>query len=143
MHFVTGGAYNGKRKWVKKHYPITSYWCSAYDSARLEAPLEAENLLVVVLEGVEQWVGRLLDEEVAIATIREKVAHEIQAWLEWEKANDKRKLIIIGTDITKGIVPIKKRDRLWRDAVGWVYQDIAERAEKMDVIWYGVGQQLK
>ncbi|MYL46359.1 hypothetical protein GLV94_11960 [Virgibacillus halodenitrificans] len=143
MHFVTGGAYNGKRKWVKKHYPITSYWCSAYDSARLEAPLEAENLLVVVLEGVEQWVGRLLDEETTPSAIREKMAQEIQAWLEWEKAIDKRKLIIIGTDITKGIVPIKKRDRLWRDAVGWVYQDIAERAEKMDVIWYGVAQQLK
>ncbi|AIF45264.1 bifunctional adenosylcobinamide kinase/adenosylcobinamide-phosphate guanylyltransferase [Virgibacillus sp. SK37] len=143
MHFVTGGAYNGKRKWVKKHYPTASYWCSAYDGAKMEPPVEGEDHYVVVVEGVEHWVGALLEEETTLSAVREKMAKGVQAWLEWEKENDKRKLIIIGTDISKGIVPIEKHDRMWRDGVGWVYQDIAEQAEKMDVIWYGVAQQLK
>ena len=37
MHFVTGGAYNGKAKWVKNHYTLDMdhvQWISAYRTSR-------------------------------------------------------------------------------------------------------------
>lgn len=54
-----------------------------------------------------------------------------------------RKLVIIGTDISKGIVPLEKENRLWRDFTGWVYQDLVAKAERVDVIWYGINQIMK
>ena len=67
----------------------------------------------------------------------------MQDWLEWEKQNSQRKVILIGCDISKGIVPMSAKDRKWRDITGWVYQDVVEAAERVDVIWYGIVQKLK
>jgi len=63
--------------------------------------------------------------------------------LDWENAAKERCFILIGTDISKGIVPMEKKNRDWRDITGWVYQDIAAKAEKVDVIWYGISRKLK
>ena len=59
------------------------------------------------------------------------------------KKNYQRKLVVIGSDITKGIVPVEKENRLWRDVTGWAYQDLAAQADKIDIIWYGCNQTIK
>lgn len=51
--------------------------------------------------------------------------------------------MLIGSDISKGIVPMAAEDRWWRDTTGWVYQDLVSAAERVDVIWYGISQKLK
>ncbi len=57
MHFVSGGAFQGKRKWVNVHYSFahTSYsWYCAYENM---FPLpHDETASVVVLEGIEHWI---------------------------------------------------------------------------------------
>jgi adenosyl cobinamide kinase/adenosyl cobinamide phosphate guanylyltransferase len=50
---------------------------------------------------------------------------------------------VIGSDITKGVVPLEKENRIWRDLTGWAYQDTAAKAEKVDIIWYGLNQTMK
>lgn len=67
----------------------------------------------------------------------------LQSWLEWEDDEPERCLVLIGTDIGKGIVPMEKENRLWRDVAGWFFQDVAMRAENVDVIWYGLRQTIK
>lgn len=144
MHFITGGAHNGKRKWVKKHYkPDQCRWLSAYDIDTLMTPVSNELPAIVILEGVEKWIHAEIDLELSSDTLRKNVIRLMARWLQWEETDSQRKLVIIGTDISKGIVPIDKRDRLWRDITGWTYQDLVEKAERVDVIWYGMEETIK
>ena len=142
MHFVTGGAYNGKAKWVKKHYTLDDnhvQWISAYRDEPLPLHFHEDT---VVLQGIEAWIKRDAANQEA-AAIRMKWQEIISKWRIWEEAKNDRRLILIGADITKGIVPIEIENRIWRDATGWVFQDIVAASSRVDIIWYGVSQQLK
>lgn len=67
----------------------------------------------------------------------------LNLWLEWEEAAETNVLYLIGTEIGKGIVPMDKKLRYLRDMVGWCYQDIAKQADRVDLIWYGINEQIK
>lgn len=145
MHVITGGAYNGKANWVRKtyeleHQPYT--WLSAYRNTPCPDDLSPYDTPVIIIEGVEQWIKDKLDQKDSTFH-REDGRVLIKRWLDWEKQDENRVLIIIGTDISKGIVPINQEDRLWRDLTGWFYQDLVNHADRFDVIWYGINQQFK
>lgn len=97
---------------------------------------------VIILEGVELWL-KDLTKKYDSKQSRKIWNSCLENWVTWEKARVNRKLIVIGTDITKGIVPLEKENRVWRDVTGWAYQDIAAKSEKVDVIWYGLNQNIK
>lgn len=143
MHFVTGGAFNGKRAWVKKIYRVEKdeNWLSSYDHDLLPFMIVHEQD-VLILEGIENWL-KYLTKQYDLQQSRNIWNQCLADWLEWEKQRESRKLILIGTDISKGIVPLEKEDRIWRDLTGWAYQDTALMAEKVDVIWYGLNQTIK
>lgn len=144
MHFITGGAYNGKREWVKKYYQSDQYLSlSAHDTDTLIKPVGPELPAIVILEGIEKWIHAQIDPAFSSDTLLKNVRHLFTPWLQWEEADSQRKLVIIGTDISKGIVPIDKRDRLWRDITGWTYQDLVKKAERVDIIWYGMEETIK
>ncbi|WP_066064660.1 bifunctional adenosylcobinamide kinase/adenosylcobinamide-phosphate guanylyltransferase [Neobacillus soli] len=144
MHFITGGAFNGKRAWVKNRYKVQSddQWLSAYVNNPLPLIIMEIDQDVFILEGAELWL-RALTENYDADKCREIWNECLENWLTWEKERQNRQLIVIGTDITKGIVPMEAENRLWRDVTGWAYQDIAAKSEKVDVIWYGVHQTIK
>ena len=144
MHFITGGAFNGKRAWVKKNYSVERQdnWLSAYSNFPLPFDLPENNHVVIVLEGIEVWLKELTKQYDADRCL-EIWNRCLNAWILWEKAIAGRKLIVIGTDITKGIVPVEEENRLWRDVTGWAYQELAAASEKVDVIWYGLTQSIK
>jgi adenosyl cobinamide kinase/adenosyl cobinamide phosphate guanylyltransferase len=144
MHFIIGGAFNGKRSWVKNTYSTyqKKQWISAYENHSLPVNLMDFAQDLIVLEGVEIWLKNL-SASMSADKCRELWAKCLQTWFTWEKAALQRQLVIIGTDITKGIVPIEAENRLWRDITGWAYQDTAAKSEKVDVIWYGLNQTIK
>ncbi|MGX2961840.1 bifunctional adenosylcobinamide kinase/adenosylcobinamide-phosphate guanylyltransferase [Peribacillus sp. JNUCC 23] len=141
MHFVTGGAYNGKRKWVRSLHEQTQ-WLSAYYDYPL--PLRSNDFLEkkIVLEGIEMWIKNDVESSDG-SNIRANWKTYIQTWHDWEQEQGDRRIIIIGTDISKGIVPMNKLDRTWRDVTGWIYQDLTVLSNRVDIIWYGLNQQLK
>ncbi|WP_079508842.1 bifunctional adenosylcobinamide kinase/adenosylcobinamide-phosphate guanylyltransferase [Mesobacillus jeotgali] len=142
MHFVTGGAFNGKSKWVREQYQLDGQeftWTSAYKGD--EIPV-LNGKQIIVLEGIEVWI-RQETRSIAADESRETWQSIIRQWLQWESKDQQRKLVLIGSDISKGIVPIATEDRSWRDTTGWVYQDLVSAAERVDVIWYGISQKLK
>ncbi|MEH7382842.1 bifunctional adenosylcobinamide kinase/adenosylcobinamide-phosphate guanylyltransferase [Bacillus sp. JJ1533] len=141
MHFVTGGAFNGKRAWVKQNY-LEAKWISSYEGEPLMENLGDLQSSVVVLEGIEMWVKEI-SSKMTINQAREYLRGVLDGWLEWENMDSNRKIIVIGIDITKGIVPIEKENRNWRDLTGWVYQDLSFRCERVDVIWYGLNHTIK
>ncbi|MED3562937.1 bifunctional adenosylcobinamide kinase/adenosylcobinamide-phosphate guanylyltransferase [Bacillus xiapuensis] len=144
MHFITGGAFNGKRKWVRKTYPIriNEQWKSAYQNASFPIKLREHQVELLVLEGMEMWVKALM-KEYEPDHFRRIWKDCLNHWVLWERAEKNRQLVVIGTDITKGIVPMEKENRLWRDLTGWAFQDIAAIADRVDVIWYGLNQTIK
>ncbi|MGD7010007.1 bifunctional adenosylcobinamide kinase/adenosylcobinamide-phosphate guanylyltransferase [Metabacillus sp. 84] len=139
MHFVTGGACNGKAKWVKDQLwrSEDSLWISAFKGDDLDqafAPL-------TVVEGVETYIrNETLQSGLQAA---ENWKGLVLKWKAWETSQADRKLVLIGSDISKGIVPIREEDRLWRDSTGWVYQHIIQHADQADLIWYGIPSTLK
>ncbi|MDQ0243513.1 adenosyl cobinamide kinase/adenosyl cobinamide phosphate guanylyltransferase [Bacillus fengqiuensis] len=137
MHFIFGGAFNGKRKWVSDTYNDCKVtWISAYE--QIEIPDKAGTGETAVLEGIEVWVrGRIAQG----FTVEETAAFFEQKLSVWLKQCDR--LVLIGTEIGKGIVPVDEEDRMWRDACGYVYQHIVEKAERVDQIWYGIPTRLK
>jgi len=144
MHFIIGGAFNGKRAWVKNTYSVykNKHWVSAYDNHSTPINLIEFDGDVVILEGLEIWL-KDLTAKYDVNRSREIWANCLEKWLSWEQEEIHRKLIIIGTDITKGIVPIDAENRQWRDVTGWAFQDIAAKSEQVDVIWYGLNQTIK
>lgn len=143
MHFITGGAFNGKRAWVKKTYQ-TEYqvWLSAYENQPLPQKFTDSGRNLMIVEGIELWLKVLLEQN-DVTQARELWNTALTEWLHWEKETIGRNLVIIGTDISKGIVPLETENRLWRDLAGWAYQDTAAKACRVDVIWYGMNQTIK
>lgn len=146
MHFVTGGAFNGKSKWVTEYYQLHDtphLWISGYDEeAALDNPNEYKKGNIVIIEGVEVWLNDWI-QQLTIDQARQKWQNLLQSWLDWEKQDQQYKIILIGTDITKGIVPMHAEERKWRDLTGWAYQDATKAANRVDLIWYGISQKLK
>lgn len=97
---------------------------------------------ILVLEGIEVWI-RQVTKNIQADESRQEWQSLSQKWMKWESGNQQRKLVLIGSDISKGIVPMAAEDRLWRDITGWVYQDLVSAADRVDVIWYGINQKLK
>lgn len=146
MHVITGGSYNGKSAWVKEYYQLNDSkqyaWLSAYKEEQFLPNLSSIHKDIVILEGIEQWIFNLVTKE-STMDYRVELRKCIETWIEWEQENKKRKLIIIGVDISKGIVPVDPKIRFWRDITGWFYQDLIERSQRFDLVWYGIHKRLK
>jgi adenosyl cobinamide kinase/adenosyl cobinamide phosphate guanylyltransferase len=93
----------------------------------------------VIIFGLEQIVLKCMTG----GKQREAFQDWLKEWFDWEQGSQERSLFLVGTDIGKGIVPIEKEARKWRDLTGWCFQDVAKYAERVDVIWYGLNQQIK
>lgn len=141
MHVVIGGAYHGKSAWVKEFYHLdnSATWISAYDHHPCPDDITSPSN-IVILEGVEEWIRQALKED---TFDRHDGRRLMNRWLTWEQENNERQLIVIGADISKGIVPIEREHREWRDVTGWFYQDLVLHCKRFDMIWYGIHKRLK
>ena len=60
-----------------------------------------------------------------------------------ERINILRACVIIGDEISGGVVPVDKFEREWRDVTGKLYQYLAEEAEIVDRVFAGLPLRLK
>lgn len=125
MRVFIGGAHNGKRDYVRnllKDEERTIQW---FDGVLPNFENEE-----VVVAGLEKWLAQCgLNEEEAIQRVMNAVTN--------------RKVILILTDIGRGIVPIDAEQRDLRDVCGRLYQKLIGEAEEVTQIWYGIAHQLK
>jgi adenosylcobinamide kinase / adenosylcobinamide-phosphate guanylyltransferase len=144
MYFVTGGAFNGKSKWVKAYHQLTSDNCSWFSAYQGPFPQNFSKELknTIVLEGIDVWIREWLKEldNKMVQEKWQKVLNELRCW---ENDADQRKVILIGSDITKGIVPIHTEDRTWRDVCGRAFQETASQCDEVEMIWYGINRKIK
>jgi adenosylcobinamide kinase/adenosylcobinamide-phosphate guanylyltransferase len=142
MHFVSGGAFQGKRKWVKAHYSLANkphIWCNGYEE---EWFLPNDHIMeqIVVFEGAEQWIRRMLNEH-GQESMKQIVSY-FTAWKTWEMGGE-RTVVWIGCEIGQGIVPLDEKERIWRDIVGWSYQRLVAMCDRVDRLWCGIAERIK
>ncbi len=141
MYFITGGSFNGKSRWVKDKFNLKEHettWISLFDK-------EMEDITtigpVIVLEGLEYAVRSSILHSGGDS--RALFKEQMDSLRKWEEGSPERKVIWIGSEIGKGIVPMDQSFREWRDITGWVYQDLAERSQQVWLVWYGLASSLK
>ena len=129
MHIVFGGAFNGKRQFVRNL--IAGRDVEWHDGELLVA---AGNSAVIA--GMEKWVKRQLQQRATEQIIME----QIKQLAEFQKSGTH---IWILTDMNRGIVPVDPIERELRDIIGRIYQYLFAEAEQITRIWYGIPQTLK
>lgn len=126
MHIVIGGAFNGKRAYVKRRWDAT--W---YDGT---LPETANGTVVIVgLEGILQAYLEEDEQHVAARFAQKLIALDATC----------DELIVILTDMGRGVVPIERASRQLRDTCGRLYQELFKHATTITHIWYGIPEILK
>lgn len=130
MHIVFGGAFNGKRHYLKdqlKHQKID------WNEGRLPDAITAE--AVVVVAGLEHWVKRQLEHGLTEDQLIEQVKKAAGC--------ERTQQFWILTDLNRGIVPTERIEREMRDVIGRLYQFLFSEAEEITRIWYGIPEKIK
>lgn len=132
MRIFIGGAYNGKheyvRRWLKEQELVDVEWYVG------QFPTKPTSQTVVV-SGLEEAIKPLLEkDEVSLAI---EMAEQLQL------LEKQHQVIIIATEIGRGIVPIDPQDRKLRDTLGRLYQQLFATSEHITRIWYGLAEEIK
>ncbi|WP_180955165.1 bifunctional adenosylcobinamide kinase/adenosylcobinamide-phosphate guanylyltransferase [Peribacillus deserti] len=139
MQLIIGGAYSGKRKYVRDRY-LNYHLISAYNHDSIDEALSI-NKPVVVLEGFEQWIQEELSRK-GSKEIRDLFAGYLHELLKMER-EENIQVYLLMLEIGRGIVPVEERDRKWRDITGWVQQDAQNLCESVYYSWHGLVKKMK
>lgn len=130
MHIVFGGAFNGKRQYVREQLKDQHV---DWNEGQLPDKKDAEAF--VVIAGLEHWVRQQLEKDFSEQQLMEQVKsflNQGQAQQTW-----------ILTDLNRGIVPTERIEREMRDVLGRLYQFLFAEAKDITRIWYGIPQKIK
>lgn len=132
MRVFVGGAFNGKRAYVKQL--VNNQDVQWIECARVD-DLPESTAQTIVLAGIESFVERHLKrtEEVVI----EEFMSQLHTY------RNQSEVIVIITENGRGIVPIEPETRELRDRCGRLAQQIFKEATEVTRIWYGLTETLK
>lgn len=122
MDLIIGGAYQGKRDFVKNTLGIPEADIFTCTDAHIDFS--------------KPCIDRL--EEFTLACVREE-----KDPLDILKAQDLSRKTVICMDVFCGVVPIDTELRLWRHTTGLVCQYLAKNADRVYRIFCGLEQRLK
>lgn len=115
MYFVIGGRCSGKREYVKKHFGIDPK--SVFDG---------------------DFSGAVYGVPAYVRSVMERCGDVGRCAVELCKAD-----VVISEEVGCGVVPADGFERRWRDCVGDVNKQLAERAEGVIRVVCGIGVKLK
>lgn len=149
MILIIGGAYQGKKEYLEEILGIPReemYVCRRFRTGA-EDPESLEQ------ESVETQIDEELDymlspEAEAICDLDKWVRNMLAAgrdperflWDHFEALSDK---YISITDVSQGIVPIKKEDRIFRETNSRIMTWLADYADEVYRIFCGIPQRIK
>ncbi len=127
MILVFGGSYQGKLDFIKNEFGIIEdeiYFC------HIGEPFIDESKKVIY--GLEKFI---------LASIKEnKSENEIIRYL--NRFVDTNKILVC-EDISQGIVPLEKEQRLWREVVGRSMVIFGKSAKKVYRVFCGLANEVK
>ncbi|CEG21905.1 adenosylcobinamide kinase/adenosylcobinamide-phosphate guanylyltransferase [Planococcus massiliensis] len=131
MHIVFGGAFNGKREYVKKRLAGQEV-----DWVESKLPKSPAVSAAIVVAGIEHRIKSQLTSGISECEILGEIQQVLAKYKNY-------KLIWILTDMNRGIVPIDPIERELRDVLGRLYQFLFSEATEITRIWYGIPQNIK
>ena len=123
MHLITGGRCMGKRAYAEKFYG---------NNFKSVCNLKNENLFEADL---------ILNLHTGVRNLMLKNIDPVNYFMEHLKILEHS--VIIGDDISCGVIPVDEFERRWRDNTGIIYQNLAGQADRVDYIWAGLALKLK
>ena len=125
MHLIIGGAFQGKTDWAKAQFDLT-------DADILECTedrdVDFSRPCVTHLERFVLYCLRQGQEP------KDVLAQRAEGW---------KNSVLICDDISCGVVPLDAEDRAWREACGWMLNDLSIQAETVTRMFCGLPQRLK
>lgn len=125
MEVYIGGRAQGKLAFVKEKYPGKKRIAEGA-SAGEEDCVRAE-----IIDHFHLYLGRFGEDTAAALRSLERICRE------------NPEVIIICDEIGCGIVPLEKRERVYRENVGRMMCRVVERAEHVERLICGIPQRLK
>lgn len=125
MDLIIGGAFQGKRNFVKKKYRFAQeeiFTCSPQGEPDFSAPC---------IEGLEAFTF------LCVQSGKDAVESFKTHRNEWENS------VLICQDIFCGVVPMEAQDRAWREETGRLCRYLAGEAKQVYRLFCGLEQQLK
>lgn len=132
MHIILGGAFNGKRQYVKELYKEKKLTFFEGEWPSTEKLVLGQYVAIGRFEEMINTYNEL-SEDMVVNLMLQKL----------QKLSQDYTLICICTDMSRGVVPIEKELRRQRDICGRLYQHLCKEAQTVTRIWYGLPQVLK
>lgn len=124
MVLVFGGAYNGKRDFVKEKFNVTEddiFYCGVNEI----------DFSKKVICGLHKFTyNNILKDISSLQYIKENI-------------NLFKDKIIISDEISSGIVPLKKEDRIWREETGKCLQYLSKESSCVYRVFCGIPTIIK
>lgn len=154
MHLVIGGAYQGKKEYVKKKYSIeeSDIWQGGYPVAEGDWRC-IDGLHKIIKQMLHQYEADCIcevkaDEKVPKGSVVnsaqqiENYVNQISDYLRTltERSPD---LIFICDEVGNGIVPMEKAERNYRECVGRALCALAGEADRVERVCCGIPQLIK
>lgn len=141
MQLFIGGACAGKRDVVAARFPTAQWRRLAVDApfADSDQALVANTPLVVT--GVLEWLSANLASPDCEALRQRWQGDMARLCQRADQLN--ALLIIIATEVGRGIVPMQPEQRRLRDLKGWFTQDAAAQAEQVWYVRHGLVMSIK
>ena len=125
MHFILGGAYQGKLAYAQKKFSLTDadvFTCTEAETIAFDKPC------INKIEEFTLWCVR--HDADAVEIFR---AHR-DAW---------KNSVLLCCDIFCGVVPLGKDMRAWREMTGRLCAYLSAEADHVTRMFCGIGQELK
>lgn len=125
LHLILGGKYMGKELYARDLYgEFDVIYNLAHD---MPENIIRAGLIINLHMGIKHLLTRGINAQKFFTSKLEILGH----------------CVIIGDEISSGIIPTDEFDRKWRDETGLVYQLLAREADIVDRIFAGLVLRLK
>lgn len=101
MIMITGGAFSGKKDYAKKRFGFSDEEILNGENRSLEAVFSAK-----CIADYQLIVKRLLEENADVQAFTERLCKENPS------------TVVIINEISAGVIPLEKSDRIWREETG-------------------------
>lgn len=145
MKLIIGGAYQGKLAYAKEKYEIQDGWIDGNDCEFQE--LETCRGIFQfheLIKRIQTYDGDQLPEW--MCGLQKNHALELEQESEQfvkELLQRNPNIIIVTNELGCGVVPMDRKDRVWRETTGRVCTCLAAKAEEVIRVMCGIGTKLK
>ncbi|EHJ92113.1 bifunctional adenosylcobinamide kinase/adenosylcobinamide-phosphate guanylyltransferase [Vreelandella boliviensis] len=141
MQLFIGGACAGKRDAVAARFLAANWWRLDTDRPFIDSQQALVANTPLVITGVLEWLRAVLERDDTDILRQQWQSDMVKLCQHADKLNSP--LIIIATEVGRGIVPMQPEQRRLRDLNGWFTQDATAQAKQVWYVRHGLVMALK